>query len=448
MPPAPESLRRLPGVDELLRRPDLASLWERLGPDGARRVIREVLEAARAAAMAPVAIEAELNAAAARRLNPSLRPVINATGVILHTNLGRAPLAPAAVAQVAAAAAAYTNLELNLDTGERGRRDLHLARLLAELTGAEQTIVVNNNAAAVLLAIHSLAIDRQGEILVSRGELVEIGESFRIPDIIARGGAKLVEVGSTNRTRIEDYERALTPATRVILRVHRSNFTQEGFVAQPSLAELSGLARRANVPLVEDLGSGCLARIPGVPSEPTVAESIAQGVDVVTYSGDKLLGGPQAGLASGGARWIAALRANPLFRALRVDRLTCAALEATLALIARQAWDELPVLAMLRATDIETRARAFAALVPPGFEVEIAAGDSLIGGGARPGDRLTPCLIGLARSGLSAAALARALRRHEPPIIARIAQDRCWLDLRTVPPAQEADLLAGLRAIM
>ncbi|HXR96288.1 MAG TPA: L-seryl-tRNA(Sec) selenium transferase [Terriglobales bacterium] len=447
MPPAPESLRRLPGVDELLRREDLADLWQRLGPDGSRRVIREVLEAARAAAM-PADLDAELHAAAAHRLSSSLRPVINATGVVLHTNLGRAPLAGAAVKQLAAVAAAYTNLELNLDTGERGRRDLHLARLLAELTGAEQTIVVNNNAAAVLLAIHTLAIEPQGEILVSRGELVEIGESFRIPDIIARGGAKLVEVGATNRTRIGDYERALTPATRVILRVHRSNFTQEGFVSQPSLAELSALARRANVPLVEDLGSGSLARIPGLPPEPTVAESIAQGVDIVTYSGDKLLGGPQAGLISGGARWVAALRANPLFRALRVDRLTYAALEATLGILARQAWDELPALAMLRADNIEARARDFAAQVPPGFEVEIAPGESLIGGGARPGDRLPTWLIGLARPGRSAAALARALRQYEPPIIARLAHDRCWLDLRTVLPGQEDELRAGLRAIM
>ncbi|HUX68689.1 MAG TPA: L-seryl-tRNA(Sec) selenium transferase [Terriglobales bacterium] len=441
---ARDLLRQLPAVDELLRRPALAPLWRELGPAGARHVIAAVLAELRAdptpAKLA--ALDASLAAAAHRRLQPSLRPVINATGVILHTNLGRAPLSPAAAARLAEVAASYTNLELDLATGLRARRDRHLDPLLAELTGAEASLVVNNNAAAVLLAVHTLAVDLQGEVLVSRGELVEIGESFRIADIVARGGARLVEVGSTNRTRLADYAAALTPATRLILRVHRSNFVQTGFVEQPELAALAAFAHEHALPLLEDLGSGALVPLPALPSEPTVAASLRAGVDLVAYSGDKLLGGPQAGLLSGRAPLLARLRANPLFRALRVDKLTLAALEATLAAYARGDRDALPVFALAAAPALEARVRAFAAQLPPALGADILAGESLLGGGSTPGQSLPAWLIALPPN------FAPRLRLAQPPVLARLERDRCLLDLRTVFPHQQPALLAALRALL
>ncbi|MGH9481391.1 MAG: L-seryl-tRNA(Sec) selenium transferase [Terriglobales bacterium] len=445
--PGRDLRRRIPAVDALLRRPGLVPLWARLGPDGARRVIAEVLEdLRRAPTEAKLAgLDGALYTAAARRLEPALRPVINATGVVLHTNLGRAPLAAVAAARVAEAAANYTNLELDLASGRRARRDRILEPLLAELTGAEASLVVNNNAAAVLLALHTLAVDLRGEVLISRGELVEIGESFRMHEIVARGGARLVEVGATNRTRLADYQAAITPASRLILRVHRSNFTMRGYVAQPALAELAGLARRARLPLVEDLGSGCLAPLPGLPPQPTVAESLRAGADLVTYSGDKLLGGPQAGLVSGRATLVARLRANPLFRALRVDRLTYAALEATLSLYARGAGLEVPLVQLLAADRLEARVRAFAARLPPALGAVIKPGISLVGGGAAPGQSLATWLILLPQ------ALAARLRQpgrdaagELTPVVARVERGKCALDLRTVFPGQEGALLRAL----
>jgi len=438
--PAHDLLRQLPAVDDLLRRPALLPLWRQLGPAGARRVIAAVLAELRAAPTPEklAALEATLAAAAHRRREPSLRPVINATGVILHTNLGRAPLSAAAAARLAEIASSYTNLELDLATGHRARRDRHLDALLAELTGAEASLVVNNNAAAVLLALHTLAVDLQGEVLISRGELVEIGESFRIADIVARGGARLVEVGATNRTRLADYQAALTPATRLILRVHRSNFVQAGFVEQPELAALADFARQHGLPLVEDLGSGALAPLPGLSPEPTVAASLRAGVDLVTYSGDKLLGGPQAGLLSGRAPLIARLRANPLFRALRVDKLILAALEATLAAYARGDLDSLPVFALAAAPGLEARVRAFAAQLPPALGAEVVAGESLLGGGSTPGQTLPTWLIALPPD------CAPRLRRAQPPVLARLERDRCLLDLRTVFACQEPALRDAL----
>ncbi|MGH9468286.1 MAG: L-seryl-tRNA(Sec) selenium transferase [Terriglobales bacterium] len=430
--------RRIPSVDELLRRPALANTWTALGPEGARRVIAEGLDGLRHAPSeeALANLEDTLRATAARRRAPSLRRVINATGVILHTNLGRAPLAAAAAARMGEIAGGYSNLELDLAGGRRARRDRHVAGWLAELTGAEASIVVNNNAAAVLLAVHTLA--RDGEVVVSRGELVEIGESFRIADIVEAAGARLVEVGATNRTRLADYERALTARTRLILRVHQSNFAMRGFAGQAPLAELAALARRRRVPLVEDLGSGSLVGLPGTAGEPTVRESLRAGAMLVTYSGDKLLGGPQAGLISGAAKRVEALRTNPLFRALRADRTVYAALEATLEIYARQGWGELPIFASAAARDLEARTRRFAAQLPGALGASVEADTAMVGGGALPEQTLPSWVIALPQG------LAAKLRTGEPPVIARSAGKRCLLDLRTVSAGDEAALLAAI----
>ncbi len=450
----------LPSVDELLRAPELAALWEALGPAWARAVIREALEARRrdwrqggGGTAEPIA--AELRARGAARLAWSLRPVINATGTILHTNLGRAPLSAEAAARVAELAVGYSNLEFDLATGRRGRRDVHAEALACELTGAERTLVVNNNAAAVLLVVNTLAAaetpgEAPGEVLVSRGELVEIGGSFRIPEVLARGGARLVEVGATNRTRIGDYRRAITPATRLILRVHRSNFEMRGFIEQPALAELCALGAETGIPVAEDLGSGCLLDLSsaGLPREPLVGESLAAGVAVVTYSGDKLLGGPQAGLLSGRREILGRLRANPLFRALRVDRLTYAALEATLRAYARQRYAEIPALRMIFAGDLETRARRWAAALDAaqdGFwRAEVVAAESVVGGGSTPGQSLATFAVALAPEEWTADQLEARLRAATPPVIARIHAGRVLLDPRTVAEEQEPALLAVL----
>jgi len=436
--------RAIPSVDLLLRRPELAGLWQELGPAGARRVIREQLAALRASpdkefAAALAGLDAALLQAARDRLRPSLRPVLNATGVPLHTNLGRAPLAAAAVARVAEIAANYSNLELDLATGKRARRDRHIDRLLADLAGAEASLVVNNNAAAILLAVNTLAGDG-GEVLISRGELVEIGESFRIAEIVERAGARVREVGSTNRTSLADYARACGGSTRLILRVHRSNFLMRGFVARPELRELVALGRQRKLAVLEDLGSGNLG---SVSNEPTVSDSLRQGIGAVTFSGDKLLGGPQAGLLSGKAKLVARMRANPLFRALRVDRLAYAALEATLELCARGQWSELPIAAMaaMPEAELERRARAFAAQLPAALGAQVLRGRAPIGGGAAPGHALRTWLIALPQD------CAPRLRQGDPPVLARVARGRCLLDLRTLLPGQDAALLRAVRAL-
>jgi L-seryl-tRNA(Ser) seleniumtransferase len=378
-------------------------------------------------------------------------PVINATGVIVHTNLGRAPLPAAAAARVAALAAAYSNLEYDLVRGERGQREVHAEGRLQRLLGAGGAVVVNNNAAAVLLAVNTFAQGR--EVLVSRGELVEIGGSFRIPDILAKSGARLREVGTTNRTRLSDYRAALSAETGMILKVHPSNFRIVGFTESPGSDELAGLAREAGLPLVEDLGSGLLAPLPPpLDAEPTAGQRLAQGVDLVTMSGDKLLGGPQAGLVAGQRQRIDAMRSNPLYRALRVDKMTLAALDVVLAEHeAGRAAQTVPVVAMLTLSAPQVRARAEAMAralraACPGLAVEVRDGASAAGGGAAPEVDLPTALLALAHPARRADDLAAALRGGRPPVVARVADDRLVLDLRTVDAADEPALLQALVA--
>lgn len=391
-------------------------------------------------------------------LSFSLRPLINATGVILHTNLGRAPLAAAALDHIRATAGAYSNLEFDLASGERGKRDIHVDRFFQKLLDGDRavsTIVVNNNAAAVLLALNSLA--EGGEVVVSRGELVEIGGSFRIPDVMSKSNAILREIGTTNRTRVADYERAINDRTRLLLRVHRSNFEITGFTEQPELDQLVSLARRRNIPLMEDLGSGALfdLRSVGINGEPGVLDSLRAGVDIVTYSGDKLLGGPQAGLISGRVDLVARMRSNSLFRALRVDKLTYAALEATLLAYVKQDHDAVPVLRMLRLAKDEIARRAekiisqveSAATKSAALNLKLIEGESVIGGGAAPSATLPTQLIALTHTGLSADELNARLRGHEPPIIARVEEGQVLLDLRTVFPDQDANLANALASL-
>jgi L-seryl-tRNA(Ser) seleniumtransferase len=386
--------------------------------------------------------------------------VINATGVILHTNLGRAPLGEEAIAHIRETAASYSNLEFDIETGSRGKRDAHVDGLLRKLlsdgalgAGSARdvaTIVVNNNAAAVLLALNTFA--EHGEVIVSRGELVEIGGSFRIPDVMAKSSAILREVGTTNRTRIADYESAINERTRLLLRVHRSNFEITGFTEQPTTAELAELARNRGIPLMEDLGSGALfdLRSIGIGDEPGVMDSLRSGVNLVTYSGDKLLGGPQAGLISGDAELIARMRSNSLFRALRVDKMIYAALEATLQAYVRRDHEAIPALRMMRLTkdEIGKRAEALAALVTAAkLKIEILDGESIIGGGAAPSSVLPTRLLAVHCDGVSADELAARLRAANPPIVARVEEGRVRLDLRTVFPEQDAALAAALSAI-
>ena len=468
--PRTDLLRKLPSVDEVLRQPEVAAMIVREGHTNVAEAARLALARLRQEVSAgrldergislacdgmPAAIERELRLA----LAPSLLPVINATGVILHTNLGRAPLAPPAVERAQSIAGSYSNLEFDLASGERGRRDSHADRLFSHLfsqqigPASEQitTIVVNNNAAAVLLALNTLA--EGGEVVVSRGELVEIGGAFRVPEVMVKAGASLREVGTTNRTRIGDYERAINERTRALLRVHRSNFQMVGFTEQASLAQLVELARKRSIPLVEDLGSGALfdMRSLGVNDEPGVSESLRAGVDVVTYSGDKLLGGPQAGLISGNKETVARLRQNPLFRALRVDKLTYAALEATLLAYVRGDHNSIPALRMMRLSsdDIRGRASKLAKELQGvrGMRAELLAGESVIGGGSAPGATLPTTLVAVTCEGLSATELSSRLRAFEVPIITRVEENQVLLDLRTVFPEQDPVVSNAFRGI-
>jgi L-seryl-tRNA(Ser) seleniumtransferase len=464
--------QKLPSTDELLRQPEIQALIEREGHTAVAESVRAVLSRLRqevadhrldeksldlALGGLSAAVENQLR----QSLSYSLRPLINATGVILHTNLGRAPLASSALDHIAQTATTYSNLEFDLNSGERGKRDVHVERLfqklLAESAGQAEgnapsisTIVVNNNAAAVLLALNSLA--EGGEVIVSRGELVEIGGSFRIPDVMSKSQATLREVGTTNRTRIADYERAINECTRLLLRVHRSNFEITGFTEQPSLEELVALARRRNLPVMEDLGSGALfdLRSLGITGEPGVLDSLRSGVDVVTYSGDKLLGGPQAGLISGRTDLVARMRSNSLFRALRVDKLTYAALEATLLAYVKRDYDAVTVLRMMRLSkdEIARRAEGLVARVQaPKLKLELLDGESVIGGGAAPSAVLPTRLIALTHADLSADQLCARLRASDPPVIARVEEGRVLLDLRTVFPQQDATIVAALASL-
>jgi L-seryl-tRNA(Ser) seleniumtransferase len=472
--PKSDLLRQIPSVDELLRQPRLAALATRIERELLLEITRAALTDLRARlsaeadethgrrtiilALDSAALQNEITNAVEQILARSLHPVINATGVILHTNLGRAPLTEAAVEEFRRTATQYSNLEYDLEVGARGKRDVHTARMLERLTGAEAAIVVNNCAAAVLLVLAALA--RDGEVLVSRGELIEIGDGFRIPEIMAQSGATLREVGTTNRTRLADYENAITDKTRVLLRVHPSNFQITGFTDKPSLQDLAALAVKKNLPLVEDLGSGCLVDLSahGI-TEPLVRHSIEAGAHIVMFSGDKLLGGPQAGIIAGKRDLVAKIRRHPLFRALRVDKLTIAALEATLGAYLRAAYDEIPALRMIRATanDIKRRAENFlrelTPEVPLGTNDEISFqlidGESLVGGGSTPAQSLPTKLIRIASARHSAAQLEQRLRRAAAgSVIARVESDALILDLRTVLPAQEPALVQSIAAAL
>jgi L-seryl-tRNA(Ser) seleniumtransferase len=436
--------RALPSVNALLEsdtvRPLLASAPRELVVNA----VRDAVAAARDATDAPRDAGewgAAIRDALAMRQRRSLRPVINATGVVLHTNLGRAPLAPAALAAIRDVAAGYSNLEYDLDRGTRGSRYSHCVGLLRELTGAEDALVVNNGAAALVLALNSLAEQRPA--IVSRGELIEIGGSFRIPDIMTKSGARLVEVGTTNRTHLVDYERALAGGG-VIVKVHRSNFALEGFVADVPLAELVRLAAPRDVPVLHDLGSGLLLSLEryGLTGEPVASEVVRDGATVVTMSGDKLLGGPQAGIMLGRRTAIERIRANPLTRALRVDKLTLAALEATLALYREpeRALREIPTLAMISADVAHVRARAQSLavrLVSRGIACEVVDTEASVGGGAFPTARIPSAAVAL--SGNAEQNDVR-LRAGEPPVVSRIVDGRVVLDVRTVQPGFDTEL--------
>lgn len=463
--PAPEQqnpqaeYRKLPAVDTLLRTP-AAALWAAAyGEAPVTAAVRAVLAAARTAIAAgqpaptQTALLAEIEAHLDTAERPSLRPVINATGVVLHTNLGRAPLSTGALAAVQAAAGGFSNLEYDLAAGARGSRYDHARRAWRELTGAEDALVVNNNAAAVYLALAALCTNRQ--VLISRGQLVEIGGGFRIPDVLRQSGAQLVEVGATNRTHRRDFAEALrAPGAGVaaIMRVHSSNFRQVGFVAMPSLAELAELAHDDGVLLIDDLGSGSLLDVSpyGLAYEPTVQESIAAGADLVTFSGDKLLGGPQAGILLGKAALIERLRTHPMARALRVDKLTLAALEATLHSYRRgRAVAEIPVWQMIAAGVEQLRARAAVwqqALQAQGIDAVVWPGASTIGGGSLPDETLPTSLLAVAVSDSTEAAAAR-LRQGAPAVVCRIQKERLIFDPRTVLPGQDDTLLAQIAAL-
>ena len=482
-----ELFRELPSVDELVRTPSVEALAASHGIAPVTAAARAVLARLREEVAAERLNQSSLRLALGglsnaieeslrQSLGYSLRPVINATGVILHTNLGRAPLAESALAHIHETGGRFSNLEFDIETGARGKRDVHVDRLFRSLLsdaspsthvatatsavppkGSEaeapktvSTIVVNNNAAAVLLALNTLA--EGSEVVVSRGELVEIGGSFRIPDVMAKSGATLREVGTTNRTRVADYEKAISERTRLLLRVHRSNFEITGFTEQASTSALVALAQARGLPLMEDLGSGALVDLQsfGISGEPSVLDSLRAGVDIVTYSGDKLLGGPQAGLISGRADLLARMRANSLFRALRVDKLTYAALEATLLAYVKRDHDSIPTLKMMRLTSREIGARAEALasqLRSSKLNTEIIDGESVIGGGAAPSSVLPTRLLALSCAGLSADELSARLRASDPPIVARVTDGRVLLDLRTVLFDQDEGLQRALAAI-
>jgi L-seryl-tRNA(Ser) seleniumtransferase len=431
---AQEQLRDLPAVDQVLA--NLGRLEtrfpRRLIVDEVRRVLETIREEIRAGKRSnSTSIETRVEANLARLEAPSLRHVINATGVVLHTNLGRAPLVEFQPLP------GYSNLEYDLVQGARGKRDVHAAAVLERLVGAPG-IAVNNNAAAIYLALNELAAGF--EVIVSRGELIEIGDGFRIPDIMQRSGAVLREIGTTNRTRIEDYREAITDRTRLLLRVHPSNFRIEGFTARPELRELVALGAERGIPVYEDLGSGCVAdlRAFGI-EEPLVSDSLHAGVSLVSFSGDKLLGGPQAGILAGDRRLIARLRRNPMFRALRLDKLIYQALETTLRNLLLERWEQIPALRMISQSSqtLRTRAEAFARRLS-GIQSEILGGSSLIGGGATPEQPLASWLIAVQCPDV--VETERRCRLSDPPVIARIEDNRLVLDLRTVFPSEEEAL--------
>jgi L-seryl-tRNA(Ser) seleniumtransferase len=442
----PDGRRRLPSVDSLLRSEPGRRASGMLGRPVVRRAIREVLDDARRAAGrggAPSERDAILARAAAlaARMSFGLSPVINATGVVLHTNLGRAPLPREAVRAVGRAARGYTDLEVDREPGTRGRRTSRAEFLLAALTGAEDALVVNNNAAALLLAMAALA--RRKDVLVSRGELIEIGGEFRLPEIMRASGARLVEVGTTNRTRLGDYRAAMTERTGMILKVHPSNYRVVGFAESPSVSSLAGLAGRGGVPLMYDTGSGLLEPVREVPGEePAATEALAEGADLVCFSGDKLLGGPQAGVVLGRADLVARLRRHPIARAVRVDKLTVAALEAVLTMYAQGRREEVPVWRALaeRPAALRARARSLVGSIP---SASVAAGESVAGGGSIPGYGIPSAVIRLPDERPDR--LAARLRSGTPPVFCRVDEEALVFDLRTVEPEDDERLARAIR---
>jgi len=462
-------LRELPAVDRLLKEPALGELLERLPRKLVLAAVQETLQRYREKIIAggeggsftavsdlsPEKLAREAAVLARKQALPHLRPVVNATGIVLHTNLGRAPLARAAAEAVASIMEGYCNLELDLEEGVRGSRQAHVEGLLCELTGAEAAVVVNNNAAAVFLLLNSCAAGK--EVIVSRGELVEIGGSFRLPEVMAAGGTRLVEVGTTNKTYRCDYEAAITPDTAALLKVHTSNYQLVGFTASVEAREIAELAHAHNLLAIEDLGSGVFLDTTrfGLPPEPRVQDSVAAGMDLVTFSGDKLLGGPQAGIIVGRRHLIEQIRRNQLARALRVDKLTVAALEATLRLYLdeEKAIAEIPIWRALAVSlsRLRERAAALAAWLRdcfPRLEVELLEGSSRVGGGALPTAELPTMLVSLRAPGVEPSALAARLRGGSPPVMVRLQQERLLLDLRTVDPGEEALLRQALAAAL
>jgi L-seryl-tRNA(Ser) seleniumtransferase len=473
-----EAWRRLPQVDRLLREPRLHGAAARLGAAPLRSLVRQALQSLRQAIRQGrlgekdlerriAALPEDLAREADGRARSTLRPVINATGVLLHTNLGRAPLSAAAMDRVRQVATSYSTLEYDLAGRRRGSRSSHLERILGLLFPGTACHVANNNAAALTLALHALASGR--EAIVSRGELVEIGGSFRVPEILAASGARLREVGTTNRTRLADYERAIGRDTGVVLKVHPSNYRVVGFTAEVKVRDLAALARRRRIPLVVDQGSGLLLSLAqfGISEEPIVGDFLRQGADLVTFSGDKLLGGPQAGIIVGRRPLVQRLRRDPLSRALRVDKMTIAALETTLESFLRgAAFDEVPILRLLSrpAADLRRRAEALARGVreAPGVRLEVAVekGAARVGGGAAPAETLASWCLGLRQLGCAESTgtttsrasagprltdLERALRLGEPPVIGRLGRDWLWLDMRSVHEGEDAALLEAIR---
>lgn len=450
-----DALRRIPSVDEILHDSSLAPFLAGEPRPVVLRIVRDRLEELRrrvkkdgdqALVAAPLLALEIAELVKARERGP--RRVLNATGVVLHTNLGRARLAPEAVDAMVDVARGACDLEFDLESGKRDSRERRLEEKLVALTGAPAAHVVNNNAGALVLCVNELAQGK--EILVSRGELVEIGGSFRLPDVLARAGAKLVEVGTTNRTTIEDYARAVGPQTAALLRVHRSNFRIEGFTDEPTLSELARLGAEREIPFVHDLGSGAMYDLPAAPHEPRLRESLDAGVDVVTFSGDKLLGGPQAGILLGKVEMIARLRRNPLARALRVDKCTIAALAATLDLLedANRARTRVPTLRALAWTreDLAPRATRIAEALGgcPELRIRVTSAMSEVGGGAAPAEGLATAVVALAHSSLSAEDLARELRRVRIPIVGRIVQDEVLLDPRTLDPQEDEECVHAI----
>ncbi len=458
--PSP-TLRDIPSVDRVLQHEQVRALLETYPRDAVRGRVQEALQRLRGliqngelSAQSLQREFEEIPLRLARRLGrdfePSLRRIVNATGIIIHTNAGRAPLSPRVAQAVAEIASGYSNLELDIDTGRRGHRDQHLEARLCRLLDCRAATVCNNNAAAVFLILNTFARGRN--VIVSRGELVEIGGSFRVPDIMNSSGAELREVGTTNRTRISDYRRAIDEQTGLILKVHPSNYRIVGFSESPSLAELVELSRETGVPTVHDVGSGLLfpSNLAGLASEPSVADSLRAGIDLVCFSGDKLLGGPQSGIVAGNQAMIGDLRQNPMMRALRVDKMCYAALDRTLLEIEKGCPDAVPVAAMLATTLEETALRAQALVERArefGFDAETVDGHSLAGGGSAPEERIPTRLAALRFPTLSTVELERSLRAADPPILCRIEEDRLLLDPRTVLPGEEALIVKALERV-